>query len=319
MPEYLVGVDGGGTKTDFVVADLTGKILAQSSHSPTGLTTNGLGIAAFNLREGLRLAFEKLPPGKIKVMVAGISGLDTMQEEKQTREVFTEVLSNWEIEKLVLINDGIVALANGNRDDDVAMVLVGGTGSNCLGYNQREGRPGKIAKAGGLDYILADDGSGYDAGRLTLKAVVRAADGRGAPTSLEPVIYQYFQVNNIDELKSKVYNPALMKGEIANLAEICAQAASDGDVVAAEIIDYCLQQLLLMAQAVALKLSLTETNFPLVVVGSFLTNLLPQFESKLELALPQAELVVTTDLPVFGALKIAKKILAGQQLRIIAN
>lgn len=309
MTSYLVAIDGGGTKTDYLLSDLNGQVIKQLSHSPTSLTTNGIGIAAFNLREGMRLLFEGIPTGEIAVLVIAVAGLDTREENDQAHTIFSEVLNTFPFGQLKLINDSMAALANGSQAKQ-AIILIGGTGSNCLGYNQSQ-----IKKVSGLDYVLTDEGSGYDAGRLALRAAVRSFDGRGPKSLLEGLVFDHFQVKKASQLKAKVYNPVLTKAEMASLAQECHQAMKAGDSVATAIINYCLDELLLNVQTVAQQLALADQAFDLVIAGSFITNLSDLFHQKLSLKLPQARLIVPEQLPVFGALKIAQQIHAGQDCR----
>jgi N-acetylglucosamine kinase-like BadF-type ATPase len=306
MPECLVAVDGGGSKTEYLLADTSGQVLKQVTHAQTSLDVGGVGLAGFNLREGLRQLFEGLTPAKIAVLVLALAGLDTTEEKSRAENVLSQSFSTWQIGQLALLNDTQAALINGTSAAQ-ALVIVAGTGSNCVGYN----RVGKHCSVGGLGHLLADEGSGYDAGRLALKAVAMSNDGRIAPTRLVNKILAHFQVKGVRELKSVVYNPQLNKREIAALAKIVVETMRAGDRVAQTIIDYCLGQLLVNAQTVVRQLEVKE-EFDLVIAGAFITNLKTEFAVKLNQTLPRAHLVVPETLPVYGGLKIAQKIYAGQ-------
>ena len=171
------------------------------------------------------------------------------------------------LEQLVLLNDTQAALVNGTEAAQ-ALVIIAGTGSNCLGYNQG----GQHCSVGGLGHLLSDEGSGYDAGRAALKAAVMSSDGRIGGTELLPKVLAHFQVKEVRELKKVVYNPELNKKEIAALAKIVVETMRAGDRVATVIINYCLGQLLLSAQAVWRRLEI-KTEFDLVISGAFITNL----------------------------------------------
>ncbi|MDR0463090.1 MAG: hypothetical protein LBG64_02630, partial [Pseudomonadales bacterium] len=235
--QYLLAVDGGGTKTDVLCADLSGQILSQSQSGPTSLTSGNLGSASVNLREAIRIVLEKLPPGKINRLVMGVAGLDTPEEHKLAQHTFSESISTWQIDDFELFNDSVIALANGS-DSRNAMILISGTGSNCWGINDQ----GMQAKAGGLDYLLTDEGSGYDIGRLVLHCAVKSADGRGMKTILEEKVKNAFHVQNICELKSQVYNPSLSKTEISNLSKLCMDALKEGDQIALSIFEYAINE-----------------------------------------------------------------------------
>ncbi len=305
---YLIGIDGGSSKNEILVTNSQGKVLRRSDNRSSGLSNNNLGLAAFSLRELLRIALEGLPELPIKVIVYGIAGLDTKEEERTSRPVFTEILSSWTINKFILLNDAVLALVNGTTAKN-AIVLVGGTGSNCLGRNDQ----GHCAKSGGLNFALSDDGSGFDAGRLALKAAIKSLDGRGPHTSLQKSVFEALHAKNLSQLKNQIYNPLISKTEIASLAPLVVKAYHDGDPVATGIVDYCIQRLLEHVLAVARHLQLTDKPFDLVLAGSFLLNLIPEFTAQLEKTLPLAVIVSKDTAPVYGAIKIAQKIASGEK------
>ena len=87
---------------------------------------------------------------------------------------------------------------------------------------------------GGWGYLFGDEGSGYELGRLALRAVSQAADGRGEATVLTDRILRLGLADPLD-LLGRLY-PAPPASEIAALAPIVIDAASDGDPVAKRIV-----------------------------------------------------------------------------------
>ena len=305
---YLVGIDSGGTKNEVLVADLEGKILNRIANQNSGFSASDVGLSALSMRESLRIALESLPEKPIAVLICGLAGLDTKDEAHTSRPILEEVLGSWQIDQLVLLNDAALALANGTNSQN-AIVLVGGTGSNCLGHNDQS----ETAKAGGLNFALSDDGSGFDAGRLALKAAIKSLDGRGPKSVLEKTVFSFLKVKNYSQLKEQIYHPLINKKEIAALAPLVIQAYHDGDNVAVGIINYCLDRLVEHVVAVATKLHLRQRSFDLILTGSFLLNLVDQFGQILTKELPLAQIVSKDEAPVYGAIKIAQRIYAGEK------
>jgi N-acetylglucosamine kinase-like BadF-type ATPase len=198
-------------------------------------------------------------------------------------------------------------MVNGQPDATPAITLICGTGANCLG----RGVAGEFYRVSGLDYILSDEGSGYDMGRLTLKAAVMSADGRSEHTELATRVYQHFHVTDAPQLKTKVYNPALSKNEIASLAKICVRAMRAGDLVAQGIVAHCLSHLLLDVRTVVRHLQLTTTAFTFIPAGSLLLNILDLFSPQLQSEWPLATITQPATPPVHGALAIAQAIYQG--------
>ena len=309
MTEYLVAIDGGGTKTEYLLADLDGQVVKTITHGPTNITAGSLGQAAYNLREGMRLLLEGQSDYQIASLVMAVAGLDTPKDRQAATSVFREILDTDKIRQFLIVNDAVAALINGTSELP-AVVLVAGTGASCLGKNAR----GQMVKVSGLDYLLADDGSGYDAGRLTLKAAVQSTDGRGQKTKLQELVFSHFGVENVFELKDEIYSPLISKEEVASFAADCLELARQGDSVARAIIDYCQGQLLLDVQAVAARLGFADEDFTLIPCGSFLLAMISEFRELLQTKLPHARLVHPDKTPVYGSLEIAKRLHAGENV-----
>ena len=75
MEQYILGIDGGGTKTDVICADLNGATVGHGSSGPTNITTTSIGAASFNLIEAVRQAMETLDEGEKEILGGnGIGG-----------------------------------------------------------------------------------------------------------------------------------------------------------------------------------------------------------------------------------------------------
>ena len=102
--------------------------------------------------------------------------------------------------------------------------MLAGTGSICYGAD----RNGRTARAGGYGFLLADEGSGYWLGHQSLRAAVRAADGRGPETRLQALIFEALEVASVAELIPRVYEKGLPKHRIAALAPLVQTAHDAG-------------------------------------------------------------------------------------------
>lgn len=303
MPKYVIAVDGGGTKTHALCAEVGGGVIGEGVSGPTSLAATTVGAASFNLKEAIRQATEKLPPETVyERLIMGLAGMDTAEEEKQARAVFTDGLAHVQVNEFVLVNDTLIALESGSNDPN-SLVVIAGTGSNCMGRNQE----GQMAKAGGMDYLLTDQGSGYAIGRAVLRQAVKSFDGRGAKTELEQYVCQHFRIETLADLKTKVYNPPLNKTEVAELAQLALRAYDQGDEVAKRIFELAGDELVCMAKAVLTKLNLLSRPATCVLAGSI--TKISYFNERLNRELtalnPQLTIAVPTQAPVHGALEMA--------------
>lgn len=307
MAKYLLAVDGGGTKTDAICADENGNIIGSGSSGPTNLTTTSVGASSFNLIEAIRQATQNLPADEEKlfpVLVMGLAGLDSQTEKEAAYEIFTQSLSVYNIGNFILVNDSLIALENGSSNAN-SLILISGTGSICFGKNQ----DGLTAKTSGMDFLLADQGSGYAIGRRVLREAVKSYDGRTKKSLLETLVCEHFRIPSILELKNEVYNPLLSKIEIADLAHLFTLAYEKGDEAAKDIYEKTVNEIIEMISTVVEKLQLNNDLFDCVFSGAIMklsfmqekvTLLLKDKYQNINIIFPETE-------PVLGALKIAMK------------
>ncbi len=304
MNKIYIGIDGGGTKTDAICTDGELNILGQGSSGPTNLTSTSIGAASFNLKEVVRQTLENVPLAdrEIVSVVMGLAGMDTEREYEIAYKTFVDILRPFGIEHFVLVNDSWIALANGT-DTPNAVILISGTGSICWGRNAA----GKTAKTGGMDFILTDQGSGYDIGRHVLREAVKSFDGRRSKTMLEELVCKHFSIASVEDLKREVYNPLLNKIEIAELSQVCSVAYDQGDPAAQEIFQWAAAGLTLLAQTVIQRLDLETVPADIVFSGAVLQieHLRTEVMTALTRQFPHLHVVTTEKPPVYGALKMA--------------
>lgn len=303
--QFLLAVDGGGTKTDAVCAHLDGSVVSEGHAGPTNLTTTSVGAASFNLREALRQATVGIPDQAEYVrLVIGLAGVDSDSDRDHALSVFQPALADYRLPKIELFNDAYIALAGATSNPN-AIVLLAGTGSNCFARRA----DGQTAKTGGMDYLLTDQGSGYAIGRRVLREAVKSYDGRVPKTSLEQLVCDQFQLTSIADIKQAVYDPPLSKIQVADLAKLCALAADQGDEVANRILTDAVEDLWLHVPAVIRRLEMESTPLDLVLAGSIYTipKMLDGITKLAQESGWQINIVRSDQAPVYGALALARK------------
>ena len=303
MSEFFLAVDGGGTKTDVVCVDQDGTVIGTGSSGPISLTVTSVGAASFNLIEAIRVAIENHAEiTSFKAVVIGLAGVDTSDERDAAEDVFRRALAHYQFEKFILLNDSEIALANGSKNKN-ALILVSGTGSICYGRNSK----GEVARTSGMDYLLADQGSGYSIGRKVLQAAVKSYDGRGPKSYLEEYVAKFFMIPSVALLKNEVYNPDLTKSEVARLSPLCTQAVAVGDEVAQKILDEEVQEMVLSASTVLKKLHTGDEPFDVVFAGSILElqEVVSKVMEQLAARFTNITFIQQSSDPVYGAVKIA--------------
>ena len=157
---FVVGIDGGGTKTRVAVCAADGTLLHRETLGAFNLSA--IGEDGFRRRVGeiLTLCGDMRACGALCVGGAGASGA-AMGEILRA-----ELAAHGFAGKLLLCGDHEIALAGAMQTP--GCVLIAGTGSICYGKNAA----GEHFRCGGGGHIIDDPGSGYALGRDALAAAL---------------------------------------------------------------------------------------------------------------------------------------------------
>lgn len=302
----IIGVDGGGTKTQAWCVDTHFRLLGEGSSGPSNPAAVGHTVSLTHLREAIEEAYAAAHGAPLSALVVGMAGLDTEQEVAAARQLLTQELAFLSPQILWVGNDTHLALRSGTESPN-AIVLISGTGSNCYGRTE----DGAEAWAGGLDYLLADEGSGYAVGLAVLRASVRAEDGRGSDTLLHQMVLDHFSLSSVRELKSIVYQPDFTKPMTAELAQYAFLARDQGDQLSSQILTQACWELLAHVTAVYQQLEWAGNPPDLVLVGGMMRpdRLFPELSGLVAQAFPQMRVIIPEHPPVFGAIVLAKDLL----------
>ncbi len=259
---YVLGIDGGGTKTVGVIADEYGKIAA---HQTVG-ATNQNGVDCNKVESELKNLFTSLMAqnesafSNLAVVFAGMSGVD----RPDARAVMEKMISTMVPigTKVIVDNDGVNALYSGTFGAP-GIVQIAGTGSITFGINSN----GDRGRVGGWGYLIDDEGSGYDLGKEALHAIFREYDGRGKKTILTESILKHFNVSLPPELIHIIYQVGKSREVISPLSRYVAEAADNHDEVAKEIIHHAGRKIGKSISSLAQQLFNAEETVPVVLVG----------------------------------------------------
>jgi len=296
---HVIGIDAGGTKTVALLADESGRVLAEARAGGANLQVHG----ELEVEKVFDQVIESVRGGRpVAALCLGIAGVDRPRDEAVIRDVLRR-LGHRETARVV--NDAFVALVAGAPERWGAVVLAG-TGSIAYGRT----RDGRSARAGGLGSLLADEGSGYWLGHQALRAAVRAADGRGPASALQGLVLGALELQEVAELVPLLYERGLSRQRIAALAPVVETASRAADAVADAILGDAAAELAVGARAVASRLGLGPEPFKVVLAGGAF-RACPSLETRLRgaLALPGAEPVRLEAEPALGAVALALDLL----------
>ena len=298
---YIVGIDGGGTKTAVTIADDAGDIALAFT------------VGAININGGDRAAitasfvamFEQIKDccssleniAHICIGAAGVSNpIVTSFLEQNVRD-------NGYAGQLTITGDQETALY-GAQNAMQGIIVIAGTGSICFGVNEQ----GERHRTGGFGHLIDDEGSGYSIGRDLLSTLVQAEDGRISGTIIPALVYKQLEMQTVQEIIGFVYNKQTTKKDIAKLAPLMTLACEQGDKHALELAERCANSLYELTVPVIERLKLADR--PIAIAGSVLHKssfVREALARKLEQNYPSVKLMMPIKDAAYGAVLMAMK------------
>jgi N-acetylglucosamine kinase-like BadF-type ATPase len=245
-PAYFLGFDGGGTKTECVIAGADGRILGSATDGPSNPLRAGYARAWFSLSEAadILLARQKITSNDIRGICAGIGGAGRASTVRRLSSFFERSFPNAEVEVTTDLEIALEA-AFGSGE---GIILIAGTGSSVIGRDSR----GHRAHAGGKGPWFSDEGSAYDIGRGAVSAVLLADENRGPATALSQRLFPHLQSHDWNGVLDQVSKSP--DAVFPHVFPLVAELAESGDTVSREILSNAAKSLAALVASVAQKL-----------------------------------------------------------------
>ncbi len=220
---YYLGIDGGASKTVFLLSDGDMNTVNRVELGPTNPNDIGMEAVQTTLRSGIEQVTKGYPMSKI-TMFAGISGGGISGR----REILTDFFSKFGFKRFENNSDigNVVRLGIPDRR---GMVVIMGTG--IVAYVIDGERERRIA---GWGQFFDRGGSGYDIGRCGITAALASIDGTGEETILREMIERRIGTSIVEGLAT-FYQRG--KQYIASFCREVYDAYRLGDKVAIEVIE----------------------------------------------------------------------------------
>jgi N-acetylglucosamine kinase-like BadF-type ATPase len=234
---YL-GIDGGGTKTDFLLIDERGRVLATHHGGSAYYVETGFDTLQATMAAGIRATLQQagLAATDLEFTLVGLPAYGENRAHLPRLDgIVADVLPEG---RYRCDNDMVCGWAGALAGRD-GINIVAGTGS--IAYGEFETRR---ARAGGWGEIFSDEGSAHWIAREALTLFSRMSDGRSPRTALYEIIREHFKLGNDLDLCAAVYGPpTLTRSGLAALAPLVARAAREGDAGARQLFAKAAQEL----------------------------------------------------------------------------
>jgi N-acetylglucosamine kinase-like BadF-type ATPase len=322
---FVLGFDGGGTKTDCVLMDESGAILARSQAGPSNPLRVGFGAAITAIRAAARqaLAEAALPEGVASAaLCAGLAGAGPPESAEKLHALLA---AEFPESKVQVSTD--VALALAAAGEGPVIVLLAGTGSFSVGRNTA----GETARAGGYGSQIGDEGSAYDIGRRAVLTAMHENDRSGMDSLLGQRLLRELGCADWNEVKARAQAasdevfPRLFAvvATVADWLETSSNSCSETEArnLAQGILRAAALDLTSLTENLAERLHLRGTRFAIAKTGGmfgrskFLEN---QIDERLKSAFPEAEIGVLRVSPAEAAARIALRLLSSGNVTVEA-
>jgi N-acetylglucosamine kinase-like BadF-type ATPase len=246
----VLGIDGGGSKTRFLLVDRHNRELAQIETGPSNWLSVGKDIA----RESLKQGVAQLPalPG---IVCGGFAGAG----RPESAEFFSDTLRSLLPDAQITIETDAFIAYIGAIGVRPGVLLIAGTGSIAIGR-----RPdGAMIRVGGWGATFGDEGSGFWMGREAVRAALQAADRNEYPDFVSGIA-RSLGLKSISEVVSLWASGRIGPAQIAALATSIIEQRDEEP--ARRIVNDAAGHLRALTQAAEKKVALD--GCPRSVVGS---------------------------------------------------
>ena len=245
----FLGVDGGGTKTAFVLIDKDNNVLAEHETGTCYHLEVGVEGARSILHDGILRLTAKAACKPADITYA-FFGLPAYGEDSELHSTLATLPSPILHPRQFCCDNDMVngwAAAFGGKD---GINIVAGTGSIAYGQYQNN-----KSRCGGWGELFSDEGSAHWIGQHALNAFTKMSDGRLAKTPLYMLIKQKLKIDfDLDVTRVVMTKWGADRSKIAALCTVVNEAAMLGDTFAVTLFQQAATELAEIVEGVRKKL-----------------------------------------------------------------
>lgn len=295
---YVLGVDGGASKTIALVARTDGTIVGMGagggSNIYDGDPDSALATGAAVVREAMAAA--EVAPSDIETAVFSMCGADWPEDFVRIQSAMAYLAR-----QVTVVNDAVGGLRSGSPDG-TGVGVVCGTGGATAARNA----------AGETWHTSFWQGAGgaLDLARDLLRTIYRADLGIAQPTALTPAALAFLSASTVEEIlfrATALNGPGLVNR--SGLARVLLTVADEGDATARDLVAAHGDELGEYALAAARRVGLEGRPFNLVLAGGVFRHDTPLLAealvAKVRTTSPGITVIRSAFEPVVGALLLA--------------
>ncbi len=314
--KIFLGVDGGQSHTEAVIADEFGNVLGRgfggaSNHAefPGGRERLRNAIIQ-SVGEAIRDA-ETRKFGNARKNSGEISDFENVSNYQFASAHFgmtggagykeTIIGEIVQAERLTVGHDAPSALF-GATAGKPGVVVIAGTGSVVYGENAL----GETTKIGGLGYLFSDEGSGFWLALQIIRLAIKEQDDLIEPRCLEKLVLNFFGRQKIREITDDFYNARMSREQLASFAKRAHEAAEAGNISIRNEIKFGVEILVESVSSAARRLKMDDAFSVAGIGGMFRASLMKKYFAEcLAAKMPSAVFVKPRFNPAIGSILLS--------------
>lgn len=231
--DYILGVDGGNTKTDYFLFDCNGKYIGM--YRDGTCSHEGLPDSFDGTYRVMKKALETFLPRynveikDIKAACFGLAGDDVPSQQRR----LDEVVASLGFKNFKVVNDSTLGIKAGTSKGYGAC-SINGTGTSASGID----KCGNVIQVGGIGEVTGDEGGGRHISRKVVRAVYDEAFRFGDKTTLTKIVMDGLEITDKNQLMEAISEKFYKRSFDYNQFTVaCFREANKGDKVAIKILE----------------------------------------------------------------------------------
>ncbi|HOS93878.1 MAG TPA: BadF/BadG/BcrA/BcrD ATPase family protein [Armatimonadota bacterium] len=271
---YVMGIDGGGSKTDAVLMDETGAVVGWGRGGPTH--------AGFEPDEAVRAAVPSAVAAALNGRLIRVSAIVTSFCGPQAIAAAHELSAGADVHPVG--ETDVVFAAN---QVDAGLIVLASTGSGVRARN----RQGESVHMGGFGPVIGDEGSAYAIGVRAIRACIYAHWSSEWDTSLRERVLEATHCARVYDLIGYFHYGGSTRREVAALAPLVDQESAAGDPVAGRILAESARELGVLALCALRRANMLDASYPMLPSGSVARNSAAYWKAMTEFVCASAPLI----------------------------
>lgn len=229
MKKYIIGVDGGNTKTDYLLFDVNGNFIdgircGTCSHEAPSIGSFEGAYLEMNKQINLLLSRNNLVIEDVVSGAFGLAGVDAPFQKKALEEAVKKI----GFTKYAVVNDGFLGIKAASKTG-TGVCSINGTGTVNVGIDE----DGNWMQVGGIGYVAGDEAGGSFLARAAVRLAFDECFRFGPKTKVTEYVFKMYGIESKKDLSNAIVGK---KVDSTYLIKALFACANEGDEAAINVL-----------------------------------------------------------------------------------